>query len=266
MDKGWNLGFNTFFMETSKKGYLGYAPRLMELQLYPSDSEIENNVAPSRIVTIGKAIKDEMKQINPRAKFDYAPSFRFNHLWDDPVITDSDNSSFTILVALTIIFEESIGIINKVAQSKTKLNIENVSFVIQPHPVIRIESIKNSPEVNWLEEFVVEKSSTNGDIRESDLLITGMSTIGLESIVLGIPTIIVKNNRGLFYDPIPDSVPKQLWRSCRSPEEISEAINYFKNRGPEKIRQHQELSAQIKKEYFEPVTKEGVYRFLELEV
>ena len=207
-----------------------------------------------------------MKQINPRAKFDYAPSFRFNHLWDDPVITDSDNSSFTILVALTIIFEESIGIINKVAQSKTKLNIENVSFVIQPHPVIRIESIKNSPEVNWLEEFVVEKSSTNGDIRESDLLITGMSTIGLESIVLGIPTIIVKNNRGLFYDPIPDSVPKQLWRSCRSPEEISEAINYFKNRGPEKIRQHQELSAQIKKEYFEPVTKEGVYRFLELEV
>jgi hypothetical protein len=45
-----------------------------------------------------------------------------------------------------------------------------------------------------------------------------------------------------------------------------DAINHFKNRTPEEVRTHKKLSEKIKKDYFEPVTKEGVYRFLELEV
>ena len=76
---------------------------------------------------------------------------------------------------------------------------------------------------------------------------------------------MVETLSGLAYDPIPESVPKDLWRSCRSPEDISEAINIFKNRTPEEVREHRELSAQIKNDYFEPVTKKGVFRFLELE-
>ena len=30
LDKGWNLGFNTFFPDTPTKGYMGYPPILME--------------------------------------------------------------------------------------------------------------------------------------------------------------------------------------------------------------------------------------------
>jgi hypothetical protein len=91
-----------------------------------------------------------------------------------------------------------------------------------------------------------------------------MSSVGLEAVVMGVPVIVVERMSGLAYDPIPDSVPKELWRSCRSPKEISEAINTFRNRTPAEEIKHRELSAQIKKDYFEPVTKEGVYRFLEL--
>ena len=47
-------------------------------------------------------------------------------------------------------------------------------------------------------------------------------------------------------------------------QEILKAINTFRNRTPAEEIKHRELSAQIKKDYFEPVTKEGVYRFLEL--
>ncbi len=62
-----------------------------------------------------------------------------------------------------------------------------------------------------------------------------------------------------------DSVSKELSRYCRFPEEISEAINTFRSRTPEEVRQHQELSISIKNDYFEPVTKEGIHRFLQLE-
>ena len=83
---------------------------------------------------------------------------------------------------------------------------------------------------------------------------------------MGVPVIVVERMSGLAYDPIPDSVPKELWRSCRSPKEISEAIDTFRNRTPEEVIKHRALSAQIKRDYFEPVTEEGVCTFLELEV
>ena len=70
---------------------------------------------------------------------------------------------------------------------------------------------------------------------------------------------------GLSYDPIPDSIPKELWKNCRSPKEISEAINYFISRSPKEVKNYQELGVQIKQDYFEPITKDGIYRFLELD-
>ena len=76
---------------------------------------------------------------------------------------------------------------------------------------------------------------------------------------------MVETLSGLAYDPIPESVPKELWRSCRSAEEISDAINYFRNRTPEEVSKHKESSTLMKKNYFEPVTREGVYKFLELD-
>ena len=48
-------------------------------------------------------------------------------------------------------------------------------------------------------------------------------------------------------------------------QEILKAINTFRNRTPAEEIKHRELSAQIKKDYFEPVTKKAVYKFLELD-
>jgi CDP-glycerol glycerophosphotransferase (TagB/SpsB family) len=138
--------------------------------------------------------------------------------------------------------------------------------MIKPHPTMNLETVKDRVANKWPNDFQEVEESASNYLRMSGLLITGMSSIGLEAIVLGVPTIVVEMLSGLAYDPIPHSVPKELWRSCRSPKEISEAINYFRNRDSGKIKEHQKLSAQIKKDYFEPVTKEGVYKFLELKI
>jgi len=96
-----------------------------------------------------------------------------------------------------------------------------------------------------------------------DLIISGMSSFGLEAIGSGIPVILIESMTGLSYDPIPETVPNILWRKCRSSKEISNAIDYFRNRSNEEIHNNQKLSAEIKKDYFEPVTKESVNRLLD---
>jgi CDP-glycerol glycerophosphotransferase (TagB/SpsB family) len=167
-------------------------------------------------------------------------------------------------MALSIMVDESIRILEQVIDSGL-VESEEFEFILKPHPVVQLDTLKNRLGVKWSSRFQEGENSTPEEIRNSDLLITGMSSVGLEAVVMGVPVIVVETMRGLSYNPIPESVPKELWRNCRSPAEILEAINAFRNRSAEKVRQHQELSASIKNAYFEPVTREGVYKFLELD-
>ena len=266
LDKGWNLGFNTFFPETPTKGYMGFPPIQLGLQLYPYKSEIKNRVVPDKISTIGRRFTNEIKAMNSTFEVETAPAFRFSHLWKNGIVSGQDSGIFKILIALSIKLDESVRIVDQVIDLRLDLEIDGIEFMIKAHPTMNIEKLKTRISKKWPDDFQEVEGSTPDYIRMADLLITGMSSIGLEAVILGVPTIVVETLVGFAYDPIPDSVPKELWRSCRSPEEISEAVNYFRNQNPEEVKKHQELSEKIKKDYFEPVTEEGVYTFLELEV
>jgi len=266
LDKGWNLGFHTYFPDTPRKGYLGYAPRTMELQLRPSESEIQYGAAPVTIATIGKNFSLEMNATtNPHFQAETAPAFRFGHLWENGAVTKRGSGDYRILMALSIVVDESVNILEQVIDSGL-VKSEELEFILKPHPTVQLETLKERLGDKWSSRFQVGENPTPEEIRKSNLLITGMSSVGLEAVVMGVPVIVVETMRGLSYNPIPESVPGKLWRSCRSSEEILDAIDYFRNRTPDEVKEHQELSASIKNDYFEPVTKEGVYRFLESEV
>ena len=263
-DKGWNLGFNTFFPDTLIKGYLGYAPRKMELQLRPSDSDAKYGAAPETISTIGKKISLDMGSTKKPFQTETAPAFRFGHLWENGSVSERDSGSFKILLALSILLDESVNIYKQVIDSGL-VDENELEFMIKPHPTMNMSMLKNRLGEKWTNIIKVVEGCTPDYIRKSDLLITGMSSVGLEAVVMGVPVIVVETMNGrLAFDPIPDSVPKELWRSCRSPEEISESIDHFRNRTLKEISKHKKLSDHIKNDYFEPVTKESVYRFLEL--
>tara|TARA_Y100000588_G_C14273470_1_gene933348 strand:+ start:245 stop:1945 length:1701 start_codon:yes stop_codon:yes gene_type:complete len=261
MDKGWNLGFHTYFPETTLKGYLGYAPRTIELQLRPSESEIRYGAAPAIIATIGEKFSCEMNSTKPSFRAETAPAFRFGHLWETRVEKKSDYGSYRILMALSFDWSESVDILEQVIDSGL-VESEELNFILQPHPTVKLDTLKNCLGNKWPSRFQEGEQPTPEEIRQSDLLITGISSIGLEAIVMGIPVIVVERMTGLAYDPIPESVPKVLWWNCRSPEGISKAIKSFRGRSPEEIRKHRAMSADIKDYYFEPITIKGVYKFL----
>ena len=264
LDKGWNLGFHTFFPNTLRKGYIGYAPRTMELQLWPSDSEIKYGVAPPIIATIGNKFSIEMNATKQPFKAETAPAFRFGHLWGNGSISEKNSESFRILLALSIKVDESIRILEQVIDSGL-IEDDQMKFILKPHPTVQFDTLKKRMGDNWSSRFQESENSTPEEIRSSDLLITGMSSVGLEAVVMGVPAIIVEILSGLAFDPIPESVPRDLWRSCRSSNEIFEIVNSFRNRTQEEVKQHQEMSAAIKNDYFEPVTEEAVQRFLNLQ-
>ena len=264
LDKGWNLGFHTYFPNTPRKGYLGYAPRTMELQLRPSESEIQYGAAPETISTIGEQFSSDMESTKPPFQTETAPAFRFGHLWENGSSNERDSGIFKILLALSIMVDESIRILEQVIDSEL-VEDDQMKFILKPHPTVQFDTLKKRMGDNWSSRFQESENSTPDEIRSSDLLITGMSSVGLEAVVMGVPAIIVEILSGLAFDPIPESVPRDLWRTCRSSNEIFEIVNSFRNRTQEEVKQHQEMSAAIKNDYFEPVTEEAVQRFLNLQ-
>ena len=84
----------------------------------------------------------------------------------------------------------------------------------------------------------------------------------METLAEGIPVIIIGNSNGLTHNPIPETITDDIWRLCYSPQETTDAIQFYQTRSPEKIKEHEEIGKRIREEYFEPVTREGVREFL----
>ena len=76
--------------------------------------------------------------------------------------------------------------------------------------------------------------------------------------------IIVENPTGLTYDPVPKNIPDYLFKRCKDSAGIREAIDKFLVFNDKELRRNQKKGNEIRKEYFEKVSSEGIKRFLDI--
>ena len=92
-----------------------------------------------------------------------------------------------------------------------------------------------------------------------------MSSICLEAMALGVPVLVVEQARGLQFNPIPNELDQDLWKQCSSSQDILEGIKLYQKRDEKELSRHRKLGLEIREIYFEPVTREGVLKFLGIE-
>ena len=250
VDKGWNAGFNKFYPDIPTIGCRGYIPSLQYLCSYPSKIEYNSGILPATISVIGKGFIDSTREFAAILNVENSPAFRFQHVWNEST-AKPDSNYFTILVALSIMSEESFNILNLVNEYLKTIDSNNMRFWVKPHPAMSEKELRNGFDNKWPEEFIIIQGPSSEYIPRSDIMISGMSSICLESMSLGVPVIVVENLRGLSYNPIPEEVPQDLWRPCRTPNDIENEVEYYQNRSDEEINHHKEIALKIKEEYFE---------------
>lgn len=257
--KGWNAGFRRYYPETLTRGYQGFAVTPHYLCMYPTEEEKKNAVIPHEITVIGKGLVDSVHKFCPDLQVMVAPAFRFQQVWQKrkyfPV-----SSEYTILVALPIMISDAIHILTVLAHDKSDLN-KNIRLWIKPHPATPPSIIKKNFGKDWPKEFEFIGGDFNECVEKSNLLISSVSSVCLETLAKGIPVIVVGNRYG---NPIPGTITEDIWRLCYSPKEIAKAIQCYKNRSQEKIKEHEEVGREIRAQYFEPVTRDGVKKFLNI--
>ena len=264
LDKAWNAGFNSFYPNVKTVGYSGQIPSPNYLCSFPTECEKINSLLPSEIAVVGKGLVAMTKEFALDLNVKTAPSFRFKHVWNQDT-TKPDPDYFTVLVTLSQITKLTVNVLKIVNEGMDVKNSKCLRFWIKPHPSISEDSLRKWWNSKWPEAFIIIQGEASYYLPRSDILISGVSSICLEAIAFGIPVIEIESTSGLSYNSIPKEVPKDLWRQCRTSQQVFEEIQYFKNLSPKETRKRQELNSQVRKKYFEPVTKESVYKFLELE-
>lgn len=263
IDKGWNAGFNKFYPEVKSVGYSGQFPSQNYLCSFPTSCEKNNGLLPSEIAVVGKGLLKSVKEFCPNLNVKTAPSFRFSYIWENnKYMNDRDYS--TVLVTLCQISKINIGILKIVKECLKNYQLDNIKFLIKAHPSMTDKHLKKIINYKSSKNLLFVTGNAEKYLLRSDILISGMSSICIEAIALGVPVIEIENTSGLSYNSIPKEVPKQLNRSCRTSNEVIEAINYFRNRTLDQIRRDNLLCLDMKMNFFEPITKENVYNFLDL--
>ena len=92
-----------------------------------------------------------------------------------------------------------------------------------------------------------------------------MSSICMEGIAHGIPLIIIENMNKLNFRTVPNSISKSLYKYCNTVDDIHNAINYFDTLDEKTTKSNLLKSYKIKSDYFYPVTKYNIRKFLNIE-
>jgi len=264
IDRGMVVGFHRFHPETDIIGFQGYViSKTLHLYIYPTRSEFRSQAIPDRIGVVGRGLLKDIHEFSDDFEAVVAPAFRFRKVWENRK-SKPDMGVFTILAALPIGLEGSANILNLIVPVFDKCGESNFRFWIKPHPTYGPEQIRPLLNGVWPKNCHFKSGDFNECVEGSNLLIGNASSTCLEAMAKGVPVIVVGDRNGIIENPIPEAITSDMWRLCYSPEEVADAIQFYEKRSPEKIREHEEVGKRIREEYFEPVTREGVRRFLGL--
>ena len=255
IDKAWNFGFNTHYPDVKSLGYKGMAPSQMLLsEIYTLNIERQNNLLPKEIGVIGKGFKEESQKYNFITPIIVCPAFRFNYLWKYK--KNIINKKKIILFALPISIDQSIQILSNLNYFNNKDH--NYDIYIKPHPTSKIDIYINYlKNINFINYSIV-KIPTEQILPNITFVVGGMSSISLESICLGIKTILIENNSGINYFTIPKNINKKNYKISKYNQNLLNLIIHY----DKEINLSYVEITKIKKLYFEPINAKSIHNFL----
>tara|TARA_Y100000590_G_scaffold456202_1_gene606340 strand:+ start:28908 stop:30590 length:1683 start_codon:yes stop_codon:yes gene_type:complete len=257
IDRGFNLGKNTFFPNTKSKGYMGYVADFDGVQHFkPSILEKKTDLLPNEINVIGKNIKKKVKVFCKSIKISTAPAFRNQYLFSSNNYKKQRKTKKKIILIIlngTVKEEKNISNILRIIQKKFSQN--NYLFRVRPHRISNLKEMGNLV-------FEIDKNNFQKSLSESDLVISGGSTASVEAVIFGKKVILIGNNNEFTVNPLRSFAGKDLYKVCYSPSEYEKAIKLYLNKGRNRIKKKSNLGKHLLKNYFERTTVNKCISFL----
>ena len=263
MDKGWNLGFNSFYKNSNNVGYRGLVPANYFLsQKYVTDFEFENKVTPRKIYTVGDNKGLEADRFTEKTQFVAGPSFRFKYLWDE--LKRDKEAKNQIFVALPITLDQSILIMEAINSLNSDLRDEKIKFLIKAHPAMQISLLLSNLSFSISKNMTFTSEDVSLILMKSSLIIAGMSSICLEACAVGVPLVVFNSSGLVKFNSLPNNISKEIWRDVSNHKDLYDEVKFFLNMDQSHEHKISSYSKQVKKNNFNPVNHLTVTELLNL--
>jgi len=264
IDRAMIVGFHKHLPDTKVIGYQGYIiSKSLHLYVYPNMSEYRSKAIPDIVYVVGEGLKEDLHEFCDEVVVASGPAFRFNKLWHDRAY-NPDPNLFTILVGLPIGLNDCAHILKLLASMLKNFKGTNIQFWIKPHPTYGFKSIKALLPGGWPREFIFQEGDFHAVVERCNLLLSNASSVSLEAIAKGIPVIIVAPQNGVVQNPIPEGVSNDVWSIVYNSIELEVEIMRFKEFTTERKDFFDKLSLDVRKNYFNQVTRKNTLAFLEI--
>ncbi|MBH32298.1 MAG: hypothetical protein CMD90_01465 [Gammaproteobacteria bacterium] len=263
MDKGWNLGFNSFYKESINLGYRGLVPANYFLsQKYITDFEFNNSVTPKKLFTVGDNEGLEASRFTKRTALQAGPAFRFRYLWSD--LPKTNEQKDIIFVALPITLQQSTGIMEGVNSINDELKGRKAHFLIKLHPTMDKSLLLNNLSFTFPENMAFTSDEASSILVKSALIISGMSSICLEACAVGVPLIVYNSQNLIPFNSLPNNISKKTWKNVSNKKELTREVKNFLNMKKSEKEIVSLYSETVKKDNFKPVNNSTVKELLKL--
>jgi len=264
IDKGFNLGFRSFYPEVKHRGYQVVLDNLFYMCYYPTYEEFKAKVLPKEIFVSGKAFKSKVKEYCKEVKVNLAPAFRYQHVWNEQNLFPN-NGKKTVLITLPYFKDELLHILKTVENLLKSHEFKLFNYWIKPHPVHSKNDIKKIFGNPWPKEFECVDDNLGELLDQSSLVICNNSTVLLEIITKGTPVIIIGNKTSMAQFSLPTLVDESTWKICFNVEELKNEMRFFLNLSPNLKRKLITAGKTAKPLLFEKETRSLTRQFFMLE-
>ncbi len=258
VDRGWNLGLNKNYKKAKSFGYLGFIPKDMLLsEMYVTEYEYKAEVIPKKLFVIGTNLIKDRKKFCKNYEVDVAPAFRFQNLFK---VKHKKISKKSLCIILPVILEDSIELLDTFEKINKNINNKKIDIFIKPHPTLNKIMKEKLNSLNF--KYSIINNNIYDYMISSSLVITGASSICMETISLGVPLAIIKFNRNFQFIPIPSDVDSNLWKLCENTEDLLSYINKSLNSNSQNDKKRISNAKEIMNKYFEKPTYNSVKKII----
>jgi len=263
-DKAMHIGFRECYPGKTQVGYEGYSPVTPYYCSYPTRLEWDNNVLPDVLALPGKGHLALVTQYASGFPVVVAPHFRGRNIYNF-LLKKTEIDGFKVIIALPHVKDDLIFFVDLLDRIINELS-GRVQVIIKPHPIVSVKYV-----YDLFGEFVGEDdvSLFDGDLYDvlstSNLLISNASGTLIDSIAMGIPAVLFSIPGKFLHNPIPEEFPSELWELCRSSSMVVDYIKGLIDEADDGVDRREYLAKNIRSNYYEPVTREGVLGLLGFE-
>ncbi len=247
VDKGLNLGFNTFAKNIETIGYQGFTSYKEFMCLDPLNFEKKYNLLPNKIVCIGKNLIKPKKEFYKNIDIVLGPALRFNHVYKNINIKKKYLNS--VLVNLNLDVENSRLIIENIMSTDFYKKFGGKIY-LKSHPLMDITKIVNVLDKKNI--YLVKGNIFNLASKFKITITSGATSSIMETLAAGCKLCFPFDNFTDAYSLKLMNTPKSYYKVCSN---ISELSNYLikSTKSGNKIF----INKNFKKKIFNELTKKN---------